>query len=274
MSSSPSISWYDADNSARVVAVLLPAMGVAARHYKPFAENLAQRGLHVAVSELRGQGSYQPRPSRKVDHGFYELTVEDVATTLREVRKVYLNAPIALIGHSLGGHIATLYTGIEGAIPVSAVVTIAADSPYFRCFGFRGPLVLASTHAAAFVSRLLGYFPGELPGLRSLGVQPRTLMTEWAALARSGRYEIERMPEIASRIASASVPVLSISVEDDPIAPRASVDHLASMFHNASPVRWHYTKAGASADKLNHVRWIKHSGALAARVHEWLGQVC
>lgn len=274
VSESPPISWYAGGDDAGIVAILLPAMGVAARHYERFAENLARTGLHVAVSELRGQGAHGPRPSRRVNHGFFELAAEDVAANLDAVSRRCPGASVALVGHSLGGHIAMLYAGVAAAQSISAVVTIAADSPYFRCLGFRGPLVLASAQAAALASRVVGYFPGDLPGLGGLGAQPRTLMAEWAALARFGRYEIDQMPDAMSRIGSATLPVLAISVEGDPIAPQASVDHLASMFHNASPVRWHYTKAVASADKLDHMRWIKHSDALVARVRDWLQQVC
>ena len=41
----------------------LPAMGVAARHYLPFAEALATRGIAVFLHEWRGNGSSSLRAS-------------------------------------------------------------------------------------------------------------------------------------------------------------------------------------------------------------------
>ena len=45
----------------------LPAMGVAARHYLPFAEALATRGIAVFLHEWRGNGSSSLRASRDHD---------------------------------------------------------------------------------------------------------------------------------------------------------------------------------------------------------------
>lgn len=54
----------------------LPALGVAAKHYLPFADALAQRGVAVFVHEWRGSGSV--RADAAHDWGYRELLTLDV----------------------------------------------------------------------------------------------------------------------------------------------------------------------------------------------------
>jgi len=51
----------------RAQLLWLPALGVAARHYLPFAEALAAQGIAVYLHEWRGNGSSSLRPSRTQD---------------------------------------------------------------------------------------------------------------------------------------------------------------------------------------------------------------
>ena len=44
------------------VALVLPAMGVPARYYRPFAGHLRDAGLAVLVADLRGTGDSTPPP--------------------------------------------------------------------------------------------------------------------------------------------------------------------------------------------------------------------
>ena len=57
----------------RASLLWLPALGVAARHYLPFAEALSARGVAVFVHEWRGHGSSTQRAGRHCDWGYREL---------------------------------------------------------------------------------------------------------------------------------------------------------------------------------------------------------
>jgi predicted alpha/beta hydrolase len=172
-----------------------------------------------------------------------------------------------LIGHSLGGHIATLYALTTTTEAIAGIVTIAADSPYHRAHGACGLLVLATTQLAAGIARLLGYFPGDRLG--GVGSQPRTLMVEWARLARSGRYQIREMPGIETQTVDAHLAVLAISIDGDRIAPPPSVDHLTSKLSNVQTKRWHYSCRAAGAERLTHVNWVTRGGGIAERIAAW-----
>ena len=261
------VTWQTAEIAASPVAIVLPAMGVQATFYAPFADELNQSGLHTAVADLRGQGQYLPRPNRHHDHGFFELVAEDLPKILTAARQRYPRSPLLLIGHSLGGHVATLHAGTATGNPgVSGLITIGADSPYFRAFGPKGPVVLTKAHMAAAVAQIHGY----LPTWAGLGAQPKTLLSEWARLSLTGRYRIERLPQISAGIAASTTPVLAISINGDPIAPGSSVDHLSAMFQNAPVERMHYTDERA---RLDHFRWVKVSYPIVEHIRDWWDRI-
>lgn len=265
------ILWQDHPDPNAPAVLLLPGMGIRAAYYRPFTEQLARRGFHTATLELRGQGTRGRVPRHGTDHGLYELTAVDLPAALTAVHARHPNSPILLIGHSLGGHVATLYAATT-ADAVRGIVTIAADSPYHRAHGARGPLVLTATHTAALLARTLGYFPGDHQALGGLGRQPRTLMVEWAHLARSGRYAIRRLPAAETRAAAARLPLLAVSIEGDRIAPPTSVDHLAAKLPNANTQRWHYSRQASEADRLTHVNWVHRADGLADQISTWWAQ--
>ena len=65
----------------------LPALGVGARHYLPFAQALAARGVATFLHEWRGAGSSSLRAGRDCDWGYRELLELDIATSADAVRR-------------------------------------------------------------------------------------------------------------------------------------------------------------------------------------------
>ena len=59
----------EAESASSDVLLWLPAMGVAARHYLPFAQALAAAGVGVALHEWRGIGSSDRRAGWRCDWG-------------------------------------------------------------------------------------------------------------------------------------------------------------------------------------------------------------
>lgn len=83
----------------------LPAMGVPARHYLPLAEALAERGIGVVIHEWRGIGSSDQRAARRSNWGYRELLLDDLPAGMAYVRSKWLDTPLYLAGHSLGGRL-------------------------------------------------------------------------------------------------------------------------------------------------------------------------
>ena len=90
----------------------VPALGVAARHYLPFADALAARGIAVFLHEWRGNGSSSLRASRACDWGYREL-LEDIAASDAVATATAPQLPRVLGGHSLGGQLAGLHLALH-----------------------------------------------------------------------------------------------------------------------------------------------------------------
>lgn len=257
------------------VVLCAPAMGVAATYYDPFALELHERGLNVVTYDLRGHGSSSVRAERGVRFGYYDMITLDWAAAVRATRAIFPDNPLFLLGHSLGGQLSSLYVSLHGE-EVRGLVLIAACSVYYRGYGLvGGAKVLLGTQFAAVVAKLLGYFPGRR--LRFAGDEAADVMFDWARQARTGRYDLARSVHDFERLlAAVQHPILAISVEGDSLAPPGAVDHLCQKMPLASVERWHYTRAeatgtaGAAGVRLDHFRWVRHSGPVADRVATWI----
>lgn len=249
-------------------AVVWPAMGVPARHYRRLGEQLHAGGHRVVIGELRGVGDSPVRASRTVDFGYRDLVEGEVATSVGFARRSWPDAPVALVGHSLGGQLALLYTaGHPGA--VDAVALTAASSIDWRAYGGAARLgVLAFTQCAAAVATLLGHFPGHRLGFG--GREPRMLIRDWARAARSGRWDLagDALDRDAA-LGRVQLPVLSLTLAGDRLAPRSAADALVAPLARADVTRRHLSAAhlGGTTD---HVGWLRAPERVVDAVTAWL----
>jgi predicted alpha/beta hydrolase len=245
----------------------LPAMGVPARHYLPLAEAMAARGVAMAIHEWRGVGSSNQRAGRRCNWGYRELLSEDLPAASAAIRQRWPHAGCWLGGHSLGGQLGLLYASLQPQ-PAAGVVLIASGSPYWRCFRQRR-LIGAAYLAAPPVARLWGYLPGRRIGFG--GNEARGVIADWARSGRNGRYAATGMTvDFEALLASLQLPVLSLSLAEDWLAPAASLDWLLGKLPQAS-------RSGAviHADELggqraDHFGWMKMPFPLAARIDAWM----
>lgn len=91
-----------APSSPRRLLLWLPALGVPARNYEPFARSLAQRGVAVVVHEWRGFGASSLRASHECDWGYRELLTVDIPATHDLAAGTFPGLPVTIGGHSLG----------------------------------------------------------------------------------------------------------------------------------------------------------------------------
>uniref|UniRef100_UPI00026304A5 alpha/beta fold hydrolase n=1 Tax=Xanthomonas sacchari TaxID=56458 RepID=UPI00026304A5 len=100
-------------DAPRQALLWLPALGVAARHYLPFAEALAAHGVAVFLHEWRGNGSSTLRPSRQCDWGYRALLQLDLPASQAAIARHGIAAPLLVGGHSLGGQLACCYASLQ-----------------------------------------------------------------------------------------------------------------------------------------------------------------
>ncbi|WP_336087686.1 alpha/beta hydrolase family protein [Nocardia sp. SSK8] len=251
-------------DTPRPVIVIVPGLAVPGEFYEYFGGQLAARGFDVAIGELRGNGE-SPRPGTDSNYGYHELVSVDFPAMLQVVRDRFPGSTPYLLGHSMGGQLAAMYAArVRGRL--GGLILIASGTPYFR--GYRGvlaPGVLVGTAAVAVAANLTGFWPGDLLGKRAFGRQSKVLMSDWARLARTGRFvPVGADIDYDERMARLKFPVLSITVTGDELAPQSSADHLLSKLPAAEVTRWLQPEA------LGHNGWITNPDSTVDTVEKWL----
>lgn len=250
------------------VVILLPALGVAAGYYGPFAAALAAEGVAVLSADFPGQGVSRPLASRKNDFGYAAVSDDVVAATVAVAQERHAGRPLAFLGHSFGGQVALVHLATH-ASPVSALVLIGSGSPYWRGFPNRLKL-LVQTQTLGAIASVRGHWPGDRVGFG--GRQPRKLMREWARFARRGDLAVERGEVVGEPdFSGVGLPVLAITLDNDALAPQGSVDNLAGKLTGARVEHRFVTRAaGEDGPAFDHFTWVRHPGSFAAEVAVWL----
>ena len=254
-----------APDTSRPVLVVIPGLGVPGDYYLYFARELSRRGVDVAVGELRGNSLDGPKPDATSTYGYHELAATDFPAILEAVRDQFPDRTPYLLGHSMGGQLALLYAArVRGRL--GGLILVASGTPYYRHFrGLFGPGMLVGTAAVSLTANLAGVWPGDKLGPTGFGRQSRVLISDWARLARTGRFDPAGADiDYEERIARLRLPVLSITVSGDDLTPAASARHLLDKLPEAPKTRWHEPRP------LGHNGWIEDPGTVLDRIEKWL----
>jgi predicted alpha/beta hydrolase len=232
---------------------------VPARYYRPFAAELVGAGLAVVVADLRGTGESTPPPSRRSRYRLADL-IDDIGAVQEALRSTVDGRRTVLVG-SLGGQAALLHCALSGSSStVDGLVLVGVGLPYFRVYpGRRAAGVLAMTQSIVAATETLGVWPGWGFG----GRQARGVIRDWGYTARHGRYPRLRGADAEAALREVRTPVLAIDVANDTLIPQSTVDHLVAKLPCAPVTREHYAVEG---ERLDHFRWVRASGPLAARI--------
>lgn len=263
-------AWFPADPIAAVL--WNPALGVAARHYGPFAEALAQHGVAVFVHEWRGHGGSRLRAGRQCDWGYRELLEYDLPASeagVREAleRRCVQDVPRIVGGHSLGGQLACCRIAMSPDF-AERVWLVASGSPYWRVFP------RPTRYALPLAYRFLPWLAdacGALPGRRLGfgGQEARSVMRDWSRTALSGRYAVPGDGDsLEDAMARSKARVDAVVLAEDWLAPRSSLDFLlskmgASRAHRVVPIS--SCSLGSRAD---HFAWMKQPAAVVEALLE------
>lgn len=248
------------------VVLVLPAMGMKAKHYLVLADALAAQGFTVASADLRAQGDARPRLADADDFGYREMLETDLPALVDSLRGHFDTDTVHLVGHSLGGQLSLLYAGAHPE-EIGSVAVVATGTVFWRAFELRRQFeILWQTQWIGAVSRTRGRWPGgvAIPAPMAGGV-----MVDWSMQALTGRYCIRgSRHDYNASLTRLARPVLMVSLADDPLGPKSTVDHLARRMPNASVTHWHL--AGRSPIRSgDHFAWLQDSTALATQLGAW-----
>jgi predicted alpha/beta hydrolase len=259
-----SVTVHPAATAEAPFFVIVPAMGVPARYYRPLVEQLTAAGFGVAVTDLRGTGQSTPRASQASRYGMSELT-DDVGAVLTALDEHRAGRRTILLGHSLGGHACVLHLARTGRREsgVDGLVLVACGLPYWRLFGGKALAVLGLAQTMRAICALTGYWPGWAFG----GRQARGVIQDWAHTARRGEFA-PRLGQ-TDRLRGIDLPVLAISVDTDQYTPPPTTNRLVGKLTGAQVTRHHVTAAEAGA-ALDHFRWVRSARPMIERIAAWL----
>src|SRR5699024_1518454 len=137
-------------------------------------------------------------------------------------------APIFLLGHSLGGHLGAVYASHHPQA-LAGLLMVATGSVWWRLWHRR---MYAVGLLVNLLSALLGYFPGHRVGLG--GREARTQMRDWARFNRTGRLEFGSPRTNHDRaMAEVRVPILGLSFAGDDFAPPRALAGVLAQFPRA-----------------------------------------
>ncbi|MDT4843487.1 Serine aminopeptidase, S33 [compost metagenome] len=246
------------------VLILLPALGVAARKYEAFALGLVAAGNQVLVADWPGQGESGPRPNRTLDYGYRDLVQEFVPELLAAARQHFPQGRLVLLGHSLGGHIATLFAAANPNAGV-AVVGVACGNIHYRNWRGRHRLLTPGVSLAFnLLTAIFGYLPGRAIGFG--GHEARSLMRDWGRVAWSGNFDHLGLPLVPAP--GNPTPSLFIGIAGDPFAPEASTRGLAALIQGAPTVRLLPSPRPASENA--HSAWLRSPATVVEAIVGWL----
>ncbi|WP_067668127.1 alpha/beta hydrolase family protein [Nocardia miyunensis] len=252
-------------DAPRAVVVIIPGLGVPGIFYSDFARELAGRGVDVAIGELRGNGDSEPKPDADSTYGYHELVSVDFPAIFEVVRERFPDSTPILLGHSMGGQLGVMYAArIRGRL--GGLILIASGTPYFRGYSgiFRSGMLLGPA-AVSLAANLAGFWPGDRITAGGFGRQSKVLISDWARLARTGRFvPVGADIDYEERISRLKLPVLSITVAGDDLTPRGSAGHLLEKLPNAAVTTWHEPKP------LGHNGWITDPRSTVDRIETWL----
>jgi predicted alpha/beta hydrolase len=255
---------------------MLPAMGVAASFYTPFVRTLEQAcAATVLTLELPGQGASPLRAASGDDFGYREVVETFIPEAVQRAAAQHPGRPLIVVGHSLGGQLALL-AAAELKHVVHGLVLIAAGTAHWRAWpkARRWRAALA-VHAIRLVASVLPWYPGKRLGFG--GNQARRFMRDWSFNACRGGYRLEgstRSPAALARaLVDVRLPVLALSLRDDPIAPPGALAELLAKVPNADVTRDAFEGVTSDPPWRRHFSWARQPGGVDERVAKWLARV-
>ena len=263
------ISVFPAQQGISTTLICLPAMGIRAKYYEMFANNLCDNGFNVITADWRGLGNSSKRASYKTDFG-YEEFVSDIKHLVELSDNWFPNSNKIIVGHSLGGQIGSLFSAKFPNL-ITGLILITSCSVYYK--GWTKLTALKLQYAQwTFVpiSKVFGYFPGDKLGFG--GKEARTVMKDWSYNARHGKYKLTHSDyDYEKALKLFDKPVMSISVKNDVLASRKAVENLYNKFNPKSDISHvHLSSEETGISPLNHFTWAKNPDYFVGQIKNWI----
>ena len=243
---------------AAALVLIAPAMGVRQDYYRDFASWLARQGYAALTFDYRGMGASRlpamRHSLRGCDADLFDWA-DDVDTVIEHLVGTSPDAPLYVVGHSLGAQLPGMLKHRER---IAGLVSIAAGSGYWR---HNAPplkrIVLYFWHVLVpLATPLFGYFPGAR--LRKVGDLPRGVIWQWRRWCLNPRYHVGAEGEaLRQQFAAVRFPVVALSMTDDELMTERGTRVLIDCYENAPRELQRIAPADANATRIGHFGFFR-----------------
>lgn len=236
------IHHWSGKSDAAAVLLIVHGMGEYGERYAPFAQFMAERGVHVYAPDLRGHGGTDGAADTVeghfADEDGWNMVVRDMSRLIARLRRTHPGLPVFLFGHSMGSLIARCLMHRTGSTLAGVIHSAASGSQRWparfgkllarlemRRLGPRG-------YSLRLATLLSGNFNRRIPAVRTpfdwltrdtaevdkYIADPRIIKSFTAAFYRdmfAGAVEAER-PSAMARTPK-QLPLLFVSGGQDPL---------------------------------------------------------
>jgi len=263
---------FEPADAPKAGVLIAPAMAVPQAFYADFARWLAGQGYAVWTFDYRGTGESLPGSMRGAGGDLSDWLGKDYDAVLRAVAGTCPGKPVFAVGHSFGGQCAPLLPSRE---LLSGLVNIATGSGAMRhnTPAIRRIAPLLWYLLTPVLTPLFGYFPGARLGI--IGDVPSGAMRQWRRWCLSPDYLLSGEPGARQAYASASYPVLALTIADDELLLESGSRLLHDAYHKSAVDYRLIEPAHYGLKRIGHSGFFRPQGeaALWPLVTRWMEQV-
>lgn len=244
---------YKSSMPPKAAVVLHGAVGVSHSFYRGFAQWLANtQGIACLTYDYRDFGASRTGAMADSTATLADWGLRDQPAALRALKAALPEAPVWVIGHSLGG----LLLGFDRAMAgVARVITLGtgivhlSDHPW----PYRGAAGLFWYAHGPVLVRTMGYLSGKLSGFGA--DLPAGVYWQWRrwSVRRGGfRADLAKgLPAPDPRLVTA--PMKVVAVEDDAVVPPAAVWRLLGQHEGAEKQKLLLRPTDHGLAKIGHL---------------------
>jgi len=251
------------------ILIIASATGVKQSFYRKFATFMSHKGITVVTFDYCGIGSSLMGPIKYVGANAADWGSNDLEAVIQWVKHHYPAANLIGLGHSIGGQLIGL---APSAYLLKRVVLVAAQTGYWKFWpGIQKVRMWANWYLLfPTLIRLFGYMPSKkISGMENL---PKQVALQWSRWCRNKDYLFGDLLPEQQYFQEVSAPMVVISIDRDPFAPRQAVDWLSAKYHSK------VIKGVHLMPRTFGVRTIGHFGIFKEKFHstiwELLHQSC
>lgn len=243
-----SANIYEAPES-KTLLIIASATGVKQSYYKRFSGFMTENGISVITFDYLGIGESLKQPIQKLNNNTVDWAKTDLNSVIDYVKEKYPTSSITLLGHSIGGQLIGL---TPSSLHADKIILVAAQSGYWKFWkGFEKYKLLSYwTILFPILIPIADYLPSKkINGMENL---PKNVARQWRKWCLSPNYLFQYIEKKNLFFDKLSVPLTSISIENDNFAPEKAVDWITEKYENTGAKRIHLTPADFNTDDIGH----------------------